>query len=43
VEFALIPLGASLNVLVASPIDWAAAHHDEIPQHRDNSAAVETS
>ena len=40
VEYALTPLGASLNDIVASLIDWAAAHHDEIRQHRDRTATA---
>ncbi|WP_371664170.1 winged helix-turn-helix transcriptional regulator [Streptomyces sp. NBC_00280] len=39
VEYALTPLGASLNHIVASLIEWAAEHHDEIRQHRENSGA----
>jgi len=34
VEYALAPLGASLNDIVVSLIDWAITHHDEIRQHR---------
>ena len=42
VEYALTPLGASLNDIVASLIDWAASHHDEIRQHRARSGTPET-
>ena len=42
VEYALTPLGASLNDIVASLIDWAAAHHDEIRRHRDSIGTVGT-
>jgi DNA-binding HxlR family transcriptional regulator len=34
VEYALAPLGGSLHAIVASLIDWAITHHDEISQHR---------
>ena len=34
VEYALAPLGASLTDIVATLIDWAITHHDEIRQHR---------
>ena len=34
VEYALAPLGDSLHAIVASLIDWAIAHHDEISEHR---------
>jgi DNA-binding HxlR family transcriptional regulator len=34
VEDALAPLGGSLHAIVASLIDWAITHHDEISEHR---------
>lgn len=34
VEYALAPLGGSLHGIVASLIDWAITHHDEISEHR---------
>jgi len=37
VEYALTPLGASLLEVVCSPVDWAAAHHEEIGEHRARS------
>ncbi|WP_327699308.1 winged helix-turn-helix transcriptional regulator [Streptomyces sp. NBC_00459] len=40
VEYALTPLGASLNHIVASLIEWAADHHDEIRRHRESSGAA---
>lgn len=42
VEYALTPLGASLNDIVASLIDWAAAHHDEIRRHRERNGTAGT-
>ncbi|CBG73274.1 helix-turn-helix transcriptional regulator [Streptomyces sp. LBUM 1478] len=38
VEYALTPLGASLNDIVVSMIGWAADHHDEIRRNRERSA-----
>jgi len=37
VEYALTPLGASLLDVVCSLVDWAAAHHEEISEHRARS------
>jgi DNA-binding HxlR family transcriptional regulator len=34
VEYALAPLGASLTDIVATLINWAITHHDEIRRHR---------
>jgi DNA-binding HxlR family transcriptional regulator len=41
VEYALTPLGGSLHNVVASLIDWAATHHDEIREHRARCGAPE--
>jgi len=35
VEYELSPMGDSLHAIVASLIDWAISHHDEIRHHRD--------
>ncbi|MCX4763289.1 helix-turn-helix transcriptional regulator [Streptomyces sp. NBC_01275] len=43
VEYALTPLGASLNDVVASLIDWAADHHEEIRRHRAGGGAADAS
>ncbi|TPQ19445.1 winged helix-turn-helix transcriptional regulator [Streptomyces sporangiiformans] len=43
VEYALTPLGASLNDIVASLIDWAADHHEEIRRHRAGTGAADAS
>ncbi|HUR07572.1 MAG TPA: helix-turn-helix domain-containing protein [Nonomuraea sp.] len=42
VEYALTALGASLNDIVASLIDWAADHHEEIRKHRERSGTADT-
>jgi DNA-binding HxlR family transcriptional regulator len=42
VEYDLAPLGASLNDIVVSLIDWAITHHDEIRQHRLDTAPQPT-
>ncbi|WP_280885341.1 helix-turn-helix domain-containing protein [Streptomyces sp. LBL] len=42
VEYALTPLGTSLNDIVASLIDWAATHHDDIRQHRARHGTLGT-
>jgi DNA-binding HxlR family transcriptional regulator len=42
VEYALAPLGASLKDIVASLINWAITHHDEIRRHRELVASADT-
>ncbi|MFF5009812.1 winged helix-turn-helix transcriptional regulator [Streptomyces phaeochromogenes] len=42
VEYALAPLGASLKDIVASLIDWAITHHDEIRRHRALAGTADT-
>jgi DNA-binding HxlR family transcriptional regulator len=42
VEYTLAPLGASLNDIAASLIDWAITHHDEIRQHRARIGTSDT-
>ena len=42
VEYALAPLGASLNDIAASLIDWAITHHDEIRRHRARTGTSDT-
>jgi DNA-binding HxlR family transcriptional regulator len=37
VEYALTPLGTSLLDVVCSLVGWAAAHHEEISEHRARS------
>lgn len=39
VEYALTPLGDGLLGIATQLIDWAAAHHEEIREHRETAAA----
>ncbi|MFF8374777.1 winged helix-turn-helix transcriptional regulator [Streptomyces sp. NPDC015661] len=43
VEYALTPLGRGLHEIVTSLVGWAAAHHDEIREHRARAAAGQSS
>jgi DNA-binding HxlR family transcriptional regulator len=41
VEYARTPPGAGPNGIMASLVDWAIAHHDEIRQNRVRSETAE--
>ncbi len=43
VEYALTPLGRGLHEIATSLVGWAAAHHDEIREHRARTTSAQPS